>query len=619
MSKRVTAQNLFESFWEGSANIPKKQIPTALYPKKIIKNREEFYAILRLETFEPESRNRPTRSSLTPPAYVLNCVLYWLTKIQFIRQVKYKITSKVWADVLGYCHIITNESLKRCRLYIGEGVESRHYIDLVTPNGNEVLTLPLQFTHTGYSKVSLLLSNEHRRKYQELQLGYSNLKPAQQSLKNDPKIKYFTDSKFAPTTTKERSMVLLSQDKDLSDVSISEEELEVEEQVEVRVNSVENNNNNNLLNITSFDNEADVSDFLPPAPDISSVSEAYDMQIDESVMDVNLVESINNDSVITSLIEPPSGTRNIHHISAETLSRVENGVLEDRLKERVREHHESNANAYDEDSFNQSFLNKLGREEQRAQYRARQGKTYTGTIRTGDVRENPGINPDAKPQRAFTNQDDDYLDYAFYGMVRESGTVVTEIMKLPLGYDYNSQRRGSSVYIRAIHFKNTFTHVSGSKAQGRMILFYTTKESSSGGVFGRSFNTVAPHDILQKSVTMYAGDIEELETIDLFYNPTILSPLDFRNVVLGNKYQVLWDYYAEMNTQAVKGVVGEDIESVDSVKTKWVKLDNLDIPLFYDGDDKIPTRGMLGILFMGDYFGGIVETNLVMRVYYNSK
>jgi hypothetical protein len=118
---------------------------------------------------------------------------------------------------------------------------------------------------------------------------------------------------------------------------------------------------------------------------------------------------------------------------------------------------------------------------------------------------------------------------------------------------------------------------------------------------------------------MYAGDIEELETIDLFYNPTILSPLDFKNIVLGNKYQVHWDYYAELNTQAVKGVVGEDVESVDSVKTKWVKLDNLDIPLYYEDNDKVPSRGMLGILFMGDYFGGLIETNLVMRVYYNSK
>ena len=44
----------------------------------------------------------------------------------------------------------------------------------------------------------------------------------------------------------------------------------------------------------------------------------------------------------------------------------------------------------------------------------------------------------------------------------------------------------------------------------------------------------------------------------------------------------------------MKGVVGEDIESVDSIKTKWVKLDDLDLPFFYDGEDKIPTPGIKG-------------------------
>jgi hypothetical protein len=192
-------------------------------------------------------------------------------------------------------------------------------------------------------------------------------------------------------------------------------------------------------------------------------------------------------------------------------------------------------------------------------------------------------------------------------------------MKLPLGYDYNSQRRGSNVNIKALHFRNTFTHVTGTKASGRMILFFSELPwTESSLLLGRTWKEVKTEDILQKSVTMYAGDLEELEAADVFYNPTIMSQYDFKNVILGQKFTVLYDYYVDLNTQAVKGLVGEDVESVDSIKTKWVKIDDLELPLFYEGEDKLPMRGMLGVLFMGDYFGGEIETNMTLRVFYNS-
>jgi hypothetical protein len=221
--------------------------------------------------------------------------------------------------------------------------------------------------------------------------------------------------------------------------------------------------------------------------------------------------------------------------------------------------------------------------------------------------------------RSWKYQDDDYIDYAFYGFIREAGTIVKDIMTLPLGFEYNSERRGSNVVIKGIHFRNTFTHVTGTKVQGRMIVAFSEFEQSGLNMFNnRVFNDLETHEILQKSVTMYAGDIEELDAVDIFYNPTIMSQYDFKNVILGRRWKILYDYYADLNTEAVKGVVGEDIESVDSQKTKWVKLEDLELPLFYDSDDKVPTRGSLIVLFMGDYFGGEIQTNMTMRVYYNS-
>ena len=335
-----------------------------------------------------------------------------------------------------------------------------------------------------------------------------------------------------------------------------------------------------------------------------------EVNINTTLMDSTLIEALNEEPSITSLLEPQEKESNIQILPSKVLVEAEQEVLKEVVKEVIKKHHNvttkrSRSDYESEDPLNMSMQRKLAREEIRYNARKRTGQLYTGpnTLAKSkfDFRNetHDAAGRQIVPNRAFTKQDDDYLDYAFYGFIREYGTIMNNIMKLPLGFDYNSQRRGSSVVIKALHFRNTFTHVTGTKASGRMILFYSEKEWSEIFLLARRFKDVKVEEILQKSVTMYAGDLEELEAADVFYNPTIMSQYDFKNVILGRQFQILYDYYVDLNTQAVKGVVGEDVESVDTIKTKWVKIDDLELPLFYDGNEDVPMRGTLGVLFLG--------------------
>lgn len=211
----------------------------------------------------------------------------------------------------------------------------------------------------------------------------------------------------------------------------------------------------------------------------------------------------------------------------------------------------------------------------------------------------------------------DYVDYAFTGFCRESGTVLTDIMKIASGFNTKAERLGNRLLVTAIHFRNVFSHRSGAKSTGRMILFYSKypMKSTIPVVNIATYKDVNPNEILEKSITQYIEDVEELDAPDLLYEPTILSDYNYNNVYQNDLYEILYDYYADFNTQAVKS----EIDSLEQIRTKWVKLNDLELEFWYDQpNDKIASKGLLGVLFMGDYFGGEVSANLTLRVYFDT-
>lgn len=211
----------------------------------------------------------------------------------------------------------------------------------------------------------------------------------------------------------------------------------------------------------------------------------------------------------------------------------------------------------------------------------------------------------------------DYLDYAFTGFCRESGTVLTDIMKIPSGFNSKAERLGNRLLVTAIHFRNVFSHRSGAKVTGRMIIFYSKypMKTTIPVVNIATYKDVEPNEILEKSITQYIEDVEELDAPDLLYEPTILSDYNYNNVYQNDLYEIIYDYYADFNTQAVKS----EVDSLEQIKTKWVKINDLELEFWYDQpNDKVASKGILGVLFMGDYFGGEVSANLTLRVYFDT-
>jgi len=558
-----------------------------------------------------------------PLSLTLNMFLYYVDQRGINDGVKYKVETKVVIDFIDYCHYNSMpENAQYTRVSLGASSnQSYYYMTLIDDEQNPVLTTSLKYEHTHFRKAAAAMVNLASKSKEKamFSINADNLKSEQRQLRSymEP---WLGKGKPVAELQESSSDVTFTESFDSSELSMEDTTIAAPKSVRAEIQKKQATEN--ALPMP----ESKRRELL----DNNNAANVSTVQVDQTLMDEELIEALNEDPIITSLLEPAPSENNIDLIKEDDIIIVEKELLRDKIKDKVLEHHEKKSRSLDEaydgiDILNDSTVKKLRREEIRYESRRRAGRLNNGPhgmgVKTqfdyrGETHDIRGRQ--IKPNRSFSNQDDDYIDYAFYGFIREYGTVVNDIMKLPLGFEFNSQRRGSNVFIRAIHFRNTFTHVTGTKATGRMVVFCTQKESSYTNILGRHWNAIKTEDILQKSVTMYAGDLEEMEAADVFYNPTVMSQYDFKNVILGNQFEILYDYYADLNTQAVKGVVGEDIESVDSIKSKWVKLDNLDIPLFYDGNDSIPIRGQLGIVFMGDYFGGEVETNCTMRVFYNS-
>lgn len=577
----------------------------------------------------------------------LNYFLYYVSQRGFQDNINYRVNVKALLDFIDFCFFNSkpaDQSFTRISCGANKG-KYTYYFTLIDNGENELLTTGTLFVHTGYKKAIHNLVELCKRPAKEKEY----IKATIDALREDQaKMQKWYEKRGLLGNEEEAKAA----DEDASDVTFTEsfsgedsedtaipapksvrkqimeistpapKPYEQTEQEKLALEwAIENpySMNNPYISVTPIQKNNDNAQNITAEPVVN---------IDQSIIDPELKEALNVNETLNSLLEPQPKETVVDLIPPKILIESEQEVLKEVVKEVVKKHHDKRVRdeSFDGlDYMDSSTQRKMLREEARYESRKRTGRLINGPNTLAAQRiatdyrmmSRDAAGREINPNRSYTKQDDDYLDYAFYGFIREYGTIMNDIMKLPLGFDYNSYRRGSNVTVKALHFRNTFTHVTGTKASGRMILFYSEKEWTYT-LFGRHWTSVKVEEILQKSVTMYAGDLEELEAADVFYNPTIMSQYDFKNVILGRQFQILYDYYVDLNTQAVKGLVGEDIESVDSIKTKWVKIDGLELPFFYDGDDDKPTRGCLGVLFMGDYFGGEIETNMTLRVFYNS-
>ena len=105
------------------------------------------------------------------------------------------------------------------------------------------------------------------------------------------------------------------------------------------------------------------------------------VNIDQTLMDDELIEQLNNNETITSLLEPEPGQSNIEILHPVVLLEAEKEVLKDAVKEVVEKHHKRSRDESDfseEDILNMSTQRKLLREERRYDSRMRTGRLHTG-------------------------------------------------------------------------------------------------------------------------------------------------------------------------------------------------------------------------------------------------
>lgn len=216
-----------------------------------------------------------------------------------------------------------------------------------------------------------------------------------------------------------------------------------------------------------------------------------------------------------------------------------------------------------------------------------------------------------------SGEEQHYKEYVYYGHVSESGTIMYNIMEIPPGENFYNQRDSDKIVVTGIHFRNMFQQTAGDKVMGRLIIFYSDhKHYDPMGIIDH-WTKLEPKDILEQSITQYNLDVAEEDVPDWDYDPTCLSHYNFRYTMLNESLIILYDYYQEFNVQAI----GEEFLNLNMTKTKYVKLDDLQLPFRWDNSvhNKVPIHGCLGVLFMGDFFGGMIECNLNMRIYYETQ
>lgn len=238
-------------------------------------------------------------------------------------------------------------------------------------------------------------------------------------------------------------------------------------------------------------------------------------------------------------------------------------------------------------------------------------------------------------------------DVYFNGRVPEDGIVLADVMGISKTYYDNPEARtttgtrlGNYVYVKAIHTKITWKLYSGDSANVRLIIGYYNGNpedqisatgagewitNEAGELLGYNAAGLGVSEILQPSPHIDIQNLEDGELPNYAETPTNFSPYNFINHMLDDKFQILFDNYADLNVQAMNTdgveIVGEggDVSFGCSYKaSRNVKLDDLDLEIMYQSDKRTPYFGNIFYLLIGDYEGGVIQCTMWSRIYYIS-
>lgn len=208
-------------------------------------------------------------------------------------------------------------------------------------------------------------------------------------------------------------------------------------------------------------------------------------------------------------------------------------------------------------------------------------------------------------------------DYHFDADMPQFGLVDVGAFQVPQGvqvYGVDKQystRVGTKLLVDSIVMRLVFRRDTGSKATPRIIIAIQTRPDPPH-FLGVSNAAPLASDILQPAYTNWGENILEGEMPDLLLKPTRLSEYHFNNVVMGHKFNILYDFFHDLEAQTIRaeGFAGT------STYTKYVTFKDLNLVVEFDPQYGYTTRNLICVLRMGDVFGGICTCAYTFRTYY---
>lgn len=243
------------------------------------------------------------------------------------------------------------------------------------------------------------------------------------------------------------------------------------------------------------------------------------------------------------------------------------------------------------------------------------GKGYISVYNTQAAFEGPSF-------------DTQYCDFAVVAPVEESGWCQNTILNLPL--DYTTGRTSDSIRVYKIDVKGEFKLNFGGSASPR-IVFYIDRQPELGTtllgkpyVKPRSVDDILSKDPLnlgERLLTVAEGEIPNVEG-----NPNCLCFPNFVNTKseLSDAIVHIYELYKDLNVQAIKGIVGEDVDNIP-VKSTFKFSIPCDVNVRFAKRPAGSTTDYgqaiimnnISFMWIGDYDGGVVSGICYTRCYYH--
>ena len=293
-------------------------------------------------------------------------------------KIRYKIKTKVLIEFIDYCHFnAAPVNARFTRIACGSTIDKfYYYYTIIDDNENAVLTAAAEVEHTAFKKTAFEMVKECtvRKEPAYMSMTSDTLMQNQKMIHQYWKDYVTDDTNLADSTSSFSylSDITYSEENDSGqDTTIaapkSQRERIIAERLKEHHSPVKEKPVSKLPEVTPT-----VSAPVVPTPVVvvPVVEPEKIVTIDASLIDPELKDIIDQDPIVSSLMEPEGNNRNSDYIPRDQFIAAENNVLVDRLSSLISEHHEKKSESISNNyssahNINDSVLRKLNREENR--------------------------------------------------------------------------------------------------------------------------------------------------------------------------------------------------------------------------------------------------------------